>query len=264
MHSLKQLAVVVILTVCIVAAACVDMNAPKGPASISLLQLPSLYIVQGDTMRDTNGVAMSPSVIAYDAAGNVLSDQSAQFFITDSLPVAHFGNGKLVGDAVGTVHVVGQIGNVQTPATPIPVTLAPDTMVATLTSDTITVPVGPDSASSIGILGLGVVVHATDGQTPVPGVIVNYTLAPVASSSSSSPSVYLTGDGNTISAVDTTDGGGNASRTLNVNSRLLTGESGGTVSTIVNVTASAKYKGKVLKGGPLVFSIPIKLTFSLR
>src|SRR5581483_5172741 len=110
-QSVKQTVAAIVLAACIVAVACVDMSAPKGPASISVLQFPSLYVVKGDTMRDTNGVAMAPSVISYDAAGNVLSDATAQFFITDSLPAAHFANGKLFGDTIGTVHIIGQVGN---------------------------------------------------------------------------------------------------------------------------------------------------------
>lgn len=257
MHGVRRLAIVFTLVVCAVAAACVDMSAPKGAASISLLQLPSNFIVLRDTMRDTNGVAMPPTVIAYDASGNPLPDESAkaQFFIIDSLPVAHFANGLLVGDAIGTVHVVGQIGNVPTPAVAIPVGLAPDTLFTTLPSpDSLLVPGGTDSALTIGTLLLPIVVQADDHKTGVQGVIVTYTLSPLPSKTSS-PSVYLDDGSGNLSTIDTTDASGQASRRLVANAVFLT------ATDTVLVTVSAKYKGSPLKGSGLTFRLPITITF---
>ena len=43
-----------------IAVACVDMSAPKGPASISVLQLPAPFVVRGAVMGDSLGNPAAP------------------------------------------------------------------------------------------------------------------------------------------------------------------------------------------------------------
>jgi hypothetical protein len=265
MGLLKRIATVSLAIAVVVAVACVDMSAPKGPAAISLLQLPALYVVLGDTMRDTNGVAGPPSVITFDAAGTPSTAADAQFFTTDSAPVATFSSkGQLVGKTLGIVHLIGQIGRLQTPAVPVTVTAAPDSLAYTvptgLTLDTLIAAPSTDSAASVGTLAINVTVLAAD-QTTVPGVLVTYTLAP-HSTTQKYPALFLT-DGTSPgqSIVDTTKAGGTSSRTLTAVAAALAPavRIGGPDTAFVTVTA--KYKGAPLKNSPLKLAIPIKAAF---
>lgn len=243
--------------------ACIDLSAPKGPASISVLQLPSAFVVRGDVMRDSTGAPAKLGVLAYDANGALLTDVGAQFFITDSAPAAHFDdNGDLVGDRLGTVRVVGQIGNLQTPVTVIPITVAPVTL-ARGALDTVRAPLGKDSASSIGSTKLSLVVRGA-GDTAVQGVVVRYTLTRTLESSSSQPAVYIgNASGKPVSS-DTTDASGTTSvARLIVLTRKLADQAllSGTKVDSVIVDASASYKGAPLTGSPARLVIPVRVTF---
>jgi hypothetical protein len=247
----------------IVAVACIDMSAPKGPASISVLLLPSPSVVAGDIMRDSNGAPAPITMAAYDAGGSPIAGLTSQFFITDSIRYAHVNStNELVGDSVGTVHVVGQIGSLQTAVTAIPVTSAPDTLFIQSKPDTLVAPVGVDSASSVGTAQLGVTLHSAT-QAPVAGFLVKYELvrAPAALPSATSPAVYIVGDDGKPSVTDTTDASGSAIRRLVVYTRALGDEQlllGNKVDTAV-VTARTWYKGVQVNGSPATFIVLIRV-----
>ena len=244
--------------------ACVDMSAPKGPAAISLLQLPALFVVLGDTMRDTNGVAATPSLIAFDAAGTPTTATGAQFFTTDTLPVATFNAaGQLVAKSVGSVHIIGQIGQLQTPPVTVTVTTSgPDSIESTPADSTLHAVFNKDSAAGRAPpFPLSVIVRAAD-HTPMPGVFVTFSIAQ-HSTTQKYPAVFLTDDNSSTNAffpVDTTDASGTASKSLVVITNALDPNAVAAGDTAV-ITVSAKYKGAPLKGSPLTLKIPIKVSF---
>lgn len=257
-------------------AACVDLSAPKGqPASISQVQLPALFVVQGDTMRDTLGRTGPPSILAFDGAGNVVTSYTPTFFITDSLQQLHFSavDGSLVSsgaaDTAGAVaHVVGQIGSLQTGSQTVYVTVRPDTLarvVAATASDTFFIVAGADSARSVNTLALSTAVRGVGGRA-VPGVFVRYELATPLESNTSSPAVYLRDDGNNVflenqSTPDTADASGATSRTLVINRRFIADDAlRGTEPFTIEVVATAMYNGIPLQGSPLRILIPVKGT----
>ena len=247
------------------AAACLDMSAPKGPASISVLQLPSGYVVRGDVMRDSAGAAAKLGVLAYDGDGQLIEDAGPQFFIVDSNPAAHFdANGVLVGDRLGSIRVIGQIGNLQTPSMNIPITLAPRTIAAVPIKDTLAAPLGSDSVSSVGFKALAAVVHAV-GDTVVQGVYVHFAVTRTLASSSQGPAVYI-GEAGKPSTTDTTDASGSASRSLYVLTRRLADPSlvCGQKADSVVVEASATYKGAPLAGSPVHIVVPVCITVSIK
>lgn len=266
----------------IVIAACVDLSAPDDkPASISQIQLPAFFVVQGDTMRDTLGRATPPSIIAYDGAGGVLTSFTPRFVVTDSLEQLHFSavNGALVSsgpaDTAGAVaHVVGQVATLQTGTQTVYVTVRPDTLArvvsATTGTDTLSLVVGTDSASSIATLKLTTAVRGVGGRV-VPGVYVRYTLATTVPSKSSAAAAYLLDDANTVflagqSTADTGDVSGQTARTLAINGREAPAEMVVVDAvTIVEVVATAMYKGVPLQGSPLHILVPVKApSFSSR
>jgi hypothetical protein len=256
-----------ILTVCalgVTAAvvACVDMSAPSGPASISVLQLPALFVVRGDVMRDSLGNPAAPQVIAYDADGNPVGAADAQFFVTDSNAAARFDNGVLAGRRLGIAHVLGQIGGLQTASVPVNVTVAPTKFAAQRPADTLRASFGLDSALSLGSVVLGTTVRGA-GDTAVAGVFVSYRLArTLASAKAAQPAVFLTDDAGNLSTLDTTDVGGNASRKLVVVSHFLADSAliaGQRIDSVV-VEAHTMYRGSEL-GGPIRFAVPVKVGF---
>ena len=264
---IRRTTTILLVALATLAAACLDMSAPKGPASISLLQLPSGYVVRGDVMRDSAGAAAKLAVLAYDGDGKLIEDAGAQFFITDSNPAAHFdASGVLVGDRLGSVRVIGQIGNLQTPSTQIPITLAPTTISRGQGTDTIRAPLGSDSASSIGSTPLSVVVHAV-GDTAVQGVVVHYTITRTLESSAKEPAVYVGDNNNKPLSTDTTDGSGSARKDkLIVLTRRLADQalvSGQKVDSVI-VEATATYKGAQLAGSPLRIVVPVRVTISIK
>jgi hypothetical protein len=245
-----------LLSIAALGVACIDLSAPKGPASISAVQLPAGFVVRGDVMRDSTGAAAMPIVKQFDAAGHPFGGGAAQFFVTDSAPVAHFDatSGALVGDKLGIVHFIGQVGSLQTPSVTVPVTVAPTTMVVgTGAVDTNKVPITDDTtfASTIPVIVRGI------GDTTVQGVLVHYTFTrTLASNDATNPAVFLVAQNHKQASVDTTDSGGLASKLkIAVRPRLLSDvavATGQKVDSVI-IQASASYKGTPLTGSPLTF-----------
>jgi hypothetical protein len=247
--------------------ACVDMSAPKGPASISLLQLPSPSVVVGDSMRDSTGAPAKLNVIAYDANGSVITDFTPQFFITDTGPAAHINSsGVLVGDKLGSVSIIGQVGTLQTPAMPVPVTVAPTLMARSgSTTDTLKAPLTADtSVASRGKLAAAVRLTGGD-QVGAQKFIVHFKIdyAP-RSAKETVPAIFLADDQGKPSTVDTTDASGGASRNIVVITPFL-GDSAvlfGRVDSVV-VIAEASYKRVPVPGSPVRIVVPLKVAAKL-
>jgi hypothetical protein len=251
-----------------IAVACVDMSAPNGPASISLLQLPSPSVVVGDSMRDSTGAPAALNVIAYDASGAPLSDFTPQFFITDTAAAAHIVSttGILVGDKLGSVRIIGQIGALQTPVATVPVTVAPTLIERTTSSkDTLEAPLTADtSVARAGKLAAAVLVTGAD-KAGAQGFVVHFTLAYAPRSANNSPAaVFLADERGKPSTVDTTDASGRASRDVVVITPFL-GDSAvlfGQVDSVV-VVAETSYRRALVSGAPVRIVIPLKVAAKL-
>lgn len=250
------------------AVACVDMSAPKGPAYISTLLLPSPSVVVGDVMRDSNGTPAPLAIVAYNSDNSAITGSVAQFFVVDTLRYAHLTSGnQLFGDKIGTTRVVGQIGNLQTTAISVPVTYAPDTLKKVTAFDTLNAPLGADSATSLSTLALGVMVRSAL-DSAAQGFIVHYVIihAPRTASSATSPAVYLADDNGKPALADTSDATGLASPRLAVNTYFMADSARFVTGTYVDsvvIDASAKYNGRVIKGSPIRFIVRLTALFKL-
>lgn len=251
-------ATILVLIFAALGVACIDLSAPKGPASISLIQLPAAFVVRGDVMRDSAGTPAPPVVNQFSAAGQVIGGQAPQFFILDTAPAAHFdpATGVLVGDHLGTVTFVGQVGTLQTPTVAVPVTVQPTVIdQGTGAKDTITVPISADT-TLVGSSPIPVLVTGA-GDTAVKGVVVHYAITrTLASNDPLRPAVYITNQNGKLTTTDTTNATGSASNDrLNVRGRLLAdvGVATGQKVDSVIVQASASYKGTPLAGAPVTF-----------
>ena len=252
----------------IVAVACIDMSAPKGAASISLLQLPSPSVVRGDTMRDSAGNVAPVKVTSYNTEGVPIPTIPFETFVVDTMLRAHFTpTHLLIGDKLGNVTVLGQASGVQTITVNVPVTVRPTTLLSGPKPDTLAAPLGPDSASSVGHSALSTIVKGL-GDTTVQGIIVRYRITrTLNSSSSTTPAVYISDATGKPMNADTTDAQGVANkRQVTVLTRLLTDQAliSGTKIDSVVVEATASYKAVPLTGSPLSLVVPVKVTIAIR
>jgi hypothetical protein len=196
-------------------------------------------------------------VLAFDGAGNLIGDAPAQFFFTDTTTAARLtAQNFLIGDKIGTVHIVGQVGNLQTPVVNVPVTFLPVSIIATATkTDTALFTFPADSLASLGTAPVaGRVLAANDSGSQ--GIIVRYAIryAPATRTGAPLPAVFLTDDNGRPSSTDTTtDATGNVSRKLVVLPTSLADPNliNGTRIDSAIVEMSASYKGKLLQNAPI-------------
>lgn len=248
----------------VVAMACVEIASPTDkPASISLVQVPEFFVVLKDSMRDTLGNVTPATLIAFNGANDTITNFTPDFFATDSVKFVIFNTaGVMFGNTLGTAHILGQIGNLQTPPTPIYVTVAPESLVSTVSKDTLQLVVHSDSASSLSSLDLSAVLRGASPAgggpgSPVGGGIVFYSLQSFVPSKPGSPAAFLTDGAGNLTSVDTGTESGQVSRTLVFNGRQVSDDSllaQQKVDSVV-VTAHITYKGKVIS---VPFTIRIK------
>lgn len=226
---------------------CREIPAPdEGVFSISPLILPSPGLVVDDTMRDSLGFVAPLRVVAFDIDGNPIADAQATFVAVDT--GAHLAGALLIGDDTVATSVVGAVAGLQTDTVRVPVTLAPQQLIAVaalrqqLTATVIdTAATSPDLTTRV---------ENVSGATPrgIQAIIVRYEVvqAPPPTSATAGPTVVLLPAGS--GARDTTDGSGNAGR--QVRFRLLA-ISAPTDSAVIN--ASASYRGQTL--GTVQFTV---------
>lgn len=264
---IRRISTLLFVVAGLLVVACIDMSAPKGPASISSLLLPSPSVVVGDTMRDSAGNRAPLRVIAYDANDAPIPSVATQFFVVDSGAVGHIASGIVIGDKLGSIHIIGQVAGVQTTPVTVPITVAPTKFALTGKIDTLRVPsagINDTTSKSVGFATIAVTLRGV-GDTASLGFIVRYELTKApATIASSIPGIFFSDDGTKVSAVDTTDGAG-ASRKLYVRSWLLADQAlraGSKVDSAV-VMVSTSYKGAPVSGSPIRVVIPIKGTLAI-
>ncbi len=253
----------VVVVAVVLGLACVDMSAPKGPASISNLQLPSPSVIVGDVMRDSTGTPAPLTILSFDATGAHTVAPTAEFFITDTTKSAHLSGGNvLTGDKVGATVIVGQIGNLQTSSVTVQVTFAPFQMTHTGSDTTLVAPLSGDTTvTAAANLSLTVKSAQDSGSA---GIVVHYALlrAP-GSSNTKHQAVFITDNSGKPASADTTSTTGSSTRRLVVFPAFLNDPAllAGTKTDSAIIEARASYKGALLNGAPVRFVIPIRVAF---
>lgn len=227
---------VVVVVAC--ASACREVPAPDGGVhAISRLILAAPGLVVGDTLRDSLGVAAPLDVIAYGVDNQPLDPQPEHSFVVLDTGARLEGGRFLVGEDAGTtVRVVGAVGPLQTQPVSVKVTLAPDTIVpADSVIHRVFYTIPPDTAAQTT---LNVLVRNRAQDAGVEAVIVRYTIDKAPPSINETPTVVLL-NGNAVSARDTTESTGRASRVARL--RLAAMQAPG-LDTVL-VSASTSYRG---------------------
>lgn len=240
-------------------------------ASISALSLPYPTVVVGDVMRDSLGVAAPVSIVAFDADGNVVANQTPTFTILDatkstlSTSLAIDQNGFVHGLARDTVgaRVFAGFGTLTAPARRIFVSVAPSKATKTIATWEINFdPLVTDTLTqSNWSPPLELTLTDASGITTAQGFIVTYAVirfpAPL---NPGDQAAYIGDDVGKPSGRDTTDLRGVASRRVVLRQSKLDTVSvrkGLKTDTII-VRATVRYNGADLPGTPLDYVIPVK------
>jgi hypothetical protein len=238
-------------------------------ASISALSLPSPTVVVGDVMRDSLGVPAPVTIVAFDADGNVVANQTPTFTILDatkstlSTSLTIDQNGFVHGvtrDTVGA-RVFAGLGTLTAPAQRIFVSVAPTKAAKTVaTLDINFDPQVTDTLAQSNWSALGLTL--TDGSgLAAQGFVITYAITrfptPLATGDTAA---YLADDAGRASARDTTDIRGVASRRIVLRQSKLDTvavRKGLKTDTIV-VRATVKYNGADIAGSPFDYVVPVK------
>jgi len=251
------------------AGACSEATTdPNSPVSISFDS--ALSIVVGDTLRDPETGQVAPLVAtAFNGKGDTIPNAPFTFFVRDTT-----GAFKVVGDTLiatdaakpGTYTVFASVNGLQLPRT-IQVVQRPDSLAAIFDTPLPTFPLAvPDipgnvtPGASLGDTLKVRVLHDSSGTWQgVPSWIVKFEI--VSAAPQLADSVRLVASATTAptqtapeSAVDTTDGSGNASRRVRVFAKA--GTAAGAEDTVV-VRITATYQGKPLRGSPVTAILPL-------
>jgi hypothetical protein len=228
-----------------------------GIAFISPIDIPSLAVAAGDSLRDSLGKAAPLRVRAFDVNNQPVANVAATYFVSPVDAGIHIdANGFLTAsDSVRTVHMVARIGDrLQTADATLYIVARPDQIVGTGTTEPL---VGAPAKGS-----LQVTVSGTRGTTrsPTQGIVVRYQIVAVNGSSVvDTKKVLLVNDanvpllGNEATAIDTTDASGIASRLV-----LVADTTG--ISTVEIQATARRLHSETIVGNPVKFLLPLKKT----
>jgi hypothetical protein len=235
---------------------------PDGIAYISSIILPSPSVAVGDTLRDSTGKATPIRIFAFGSNGDTIATITPTFVVTTvpgkSITVTDAG--YVIGDSVRAAQIVGRVGErLQTPPVALDVVPQPDSLASSGDTKFLLGDVVSGELFSISSpLAVLVTTGATTTRSGVKGIIVRYAVTKIYPVTSTIPdtTIVLLDDANRFlgatgrTAVDTTDGAGNASRRLRA-------VPFGFDSVEVLATANS-LKGTPLKGSPIRFVVTTK------
>ena len=249
----------------VVALACGEVpSLPQGVAYISSVILPAPAVALNDTLRDSTGKVASLQLHAIGSAGDTIRTITPVFVVT-TVPgktVTLTPANLVIGDSLRTVQIVGQVGSrLQTLPAPLDVVRQPDSIAATGAASSRFPAPSTGSVTSTVALGVNVTSPPVPSATPpvpragVKSIIVRYAVTRVFPASATIPdtTVVLIDDAGRFqlptgrTSVDTTDAGGNASRSIRA---IPLGFDS------LEITASANnLRGVPLKGSPIRFVV---------
>jgi hypothetical protein len=243
---------------------------PNGIAYVTPILTPSPSVAFGDTLRDSLGDPAPLRVVALGRSpGDTIRDVSLRFLLTSlNLGGTITAAGYLIApDSLVTLRLVAQVTDgtsgsglqLQTPELSIEVTAKADSLDATSPIDTSVTGLTPIVPLSVRVTGVG----PSGARATVNGIVVRFRIVRSfpANTTAERRYTYLSGDNNVVLrpdstlAVDTTSGGGLASRSF-VGLLAPTGETNPD-SVVVEAKAFSQ-KGAPLGRSPLLFTIRIK------
>ena len=229
------------------ALACTDVTGSKDQVlSIQFDTLASPSVVIGDSLRDSTGALALPHVTAYNFEGTVVTAPRVRYSSANRGVTVDSITGVIRGDSLRTtpVRVIATVGDIQAQQF-LAVTLRPDSMFATVARDTILYSLLDSTVN----LSKTVTVSLRHGKAGADSAVSSYLVSFSISSAANAGIADLVDETGRKSRVDTTDASGLAGRRIRLHATAPAFVANASDSIIVNATA--KYRGAIVKGGPV-------------
>jgi len=237
--------------VALIAAACTDISGSSTAVlSLQFDPLPFPSVVVGDTLRDTTGAVVTPSVHAFNFQGEEITPSPVFFLSPDSGVTVDSVTGIVVADSLRLTpaRIVATVGLLQA-AQSIDVTLRPDSLQAVNALDSLKYS-ATDTTVNVSV---PMQVKLTHGVAPNDSAVKSYIVSFAIVEQSDPGLGELVNDAGKASVVDTTGADGIAGRKIRLHPLLLTAP---TDSIVINATA--KYRGVQVKGSPVRLVLLLK------
>jgi hypothetical protein len=235
------------------ATACSDVTGAKNEIlSIQFDTLASPSVVVGDSLRDTTGVIALPHVTAFDFNGDKVPTAVVRYHSADRGVTVDSITGLISGDSVRVtpVRIIATVGAIQAEQR-LAVTLRPDSMHAANGVDSIRYSLTDTTLN----LSQAVTISLRHGAANADSAVASYLVSFAIVSPANSALADLVDDAGRKSTVDTTDANGLAGRRIRLHATHL---SSPTLNDSIVINATAKYRGAVVKGGPVRLVVRIK------
>ncbi|MFL5483901.1 MAG: hypothetical protein ACJ8AK_17100 [Gemmatimonadaceae bacterium] len=230
----------------IIALACNDISGNSDSIlSLQFDTLASPSVVVGDTLRDTSGKVVLPTVHAFNYKGGEITSATIYFQSPDSGVTVDSATGVIVGDSLRSTpaRIIATVGKLQA-IQRINLTLRPDTIVPSNAVDTIFFSLLDSTRDTSEVMKVKLLHGLATSDSVVSNYIVSFAIV-----SQSNPNLAdLITEGGKLSRVDTTDGSGIAGRKILVHPVNL---GSATAVDSVIVQATAKYRGQLVAGSPV-------------
>lgn len=236
-----------------VAGACTDVTGAKNEIlSIQFDTLAFPSVVVNDSLRDTTGAIALPHVTAFNFSGDAVPTAVVRYHAAERGVTVDSITGLIRGDSVRAtpVRIIATVGNIQAEQR-LSVTLRPDSMRATNAVDSIRYSL-IDTTQNVSP---AVTVSLRHGAAGADSAVASYLVTFAIVSPASSALADLVDEAGRKSRADTTDANGLAGRRIRLHATLL---SSPTVTDSIVITATAKYRGRVVKGAPVRLVVRIK------
>ena len=233
---------------------CTDVVGAKNEIlSVQFDSLASPSVVVGDSLRDSAGALVLPHVTAFNADGSPIPGAVIRFHSADRGVTVDSLTGLIRGDSLRATpaRIFATAGGIQAQQL-LSVTLRPDTMFATTARDTISYSL-LDSTLNVSKTLTASLRH---GKGASDSAVAAYLVSFSIPSAGSAAIADLIDEGGRKSRVDTTDTSGLAGRRVRLHATAPTFVANATDSIIIN--ASAKFRGVVVKGGPVRLVVVFK------
>jgi hypothetical protein len=251
---MKLRAVPVVFAVCWLAAlACGDVSGSS--TSVLSIQFDSLAapsVVVGDTLRDTTGAVIRPTVHAFNFKGVEIPNPPVWFQSPDSGVKVDSATGIVVADSLRSTpaRIVATVGSIQA-VQKVDVTLRPDSLAAVNGFDSLSYSLLDTTLNVSPQLS----VKLTHGIAPNDSAVKSYIVSFAIVAQSNPQLGEIVNDAGKPAVVDTTDFNGIAGRAIRLHPLFLT--SATAVDSII-VNATAKYRGAQVKGSPVRLVLKVK------
>ena len=245
--------IIVLAAAALISAACSEVTADsKAILSIKFDTLAAPGVVVNDSLRDTTGALALPKVTAYNFAGGVVPEAVVRYRAADRGVTIDSVTGLIRGDSLRStpVRIIAGVGDIQAQQF-LTVTLRPDTIYGVNKTDSIRYSLLDSTLN----LSPAVTVNLRHGSAGADSAAYSWLVSFAILSPATPGLADLVDDGGRKSRIDTTDVSGVAGRRVRLHANALAGP---TQNDSIVISATARYRGAVVKGGPVRLVVYIK------